>query len=61
MGARPQPQKNGPLVFATLAALVIFLTLVTGAVSIASFVPGGVGHILGVIWGAILALLVFIL
>ncbi len=59
--ARPQPQQNGPLVFAAIVALVILLTLVAGVIGIVGIVLGSLGHLLAVILGAIFALLVFVI
>lgn len=57
--ARPQPHQNGPFVFAVVVALAILIVFVLGALGIAGVVIGSLAHIVGILIGAICALIVF--
>jgi hypothetical protein len=58
--ARPQPQQNGPFIFAAIIALAILITFIIGALGIAGVIIGALAHILGFIIGAIIALIIFV-
>ena len=56
--ARPQPNQNGPVIFAAIVIIAILLTLVMGGLSVVGVVFGSLLHLAGLLIGAIFALLV---
>jgi hypothetical protein len=56
--ARPQPDQSGPIIFAVIVFIAILLTLVMGALGIVGIVLGSLAHLVGVVLGALVALLI---
>ncbi len=56
--ARPQPNQNGPVIFALIVIIAILITLVMGGLSIVGVVFGSLLHLAGLLIGALFALLV---
>lgn len=59
--ARPQPNQNGPIIFAAIVIIAILVTLAMGALSIVGVVFGSLLHLAGLLIGAIFALLICII
>jgi hypothetical protein len=55
--ARPQPGQSGPFIFAAVVFIAILLSLVMGALGILGIAFGGLGHLVGIVLGALVLLL----
>lgn len=58
--ARPQPQQNGPRTFAALVTLAVLIIVLMGALGIIGVILGSLAHLIGILLGAIFALLIFV-